>query len=107
MRINGSENSRIENVRLENVSVDFVRWTKYPGEVYDNRPTKVLTPIEPHATDGYNIRFADNVVLSHCTANWASNVPAYFQNSVAPENSTAVKIAGFRGESERHPITFK
>jgi hypothetical protein len=107
VRINGSESSRIQNVKLENVSVDFARWTKYPGEVYDNRPTKVLTPIEPHATDGFNIRFADNVTLSHCAANWASNAPAYFQNSVTPENATAVRIIGFKGDSERHPIILK
>ncbi|HSY17296.1 MAG TPA: hypothetical protein VK815_03140, partial [Candidatus Acidoferrales bacterium] len=99
--------SRIENVKLENVSVDFSRWTKYPGEVYDNRPTKVLVPIEPHATDGFNIRFVDNITLSHCTANWASNAPAYFQSSVMPENSTGVRIIGFRGETEKHPISLR
>ena len=107
VRINGSEGSRIENVKLENVSVNFARWTKYPGEVYDNRPTKVLTPVEPHATDGFNIRIADNDTLSHCEANGASNAPAYFQNSVAPENSTGVHVIGFKGDSERHPIILK
>jgi polygalacturonase len=107
VRINGSTNSLIQNVRLENVAVDFTRWTKYPGEVYDNRPTKVLTPIESHAMDGFNVRFADNVTLSRCAAGWETNSPAYFQNSVATENSTAVKISRFHGESEAHPINLK
>ncbi|MDR3458292.1 MAG: glycosyl hydrolase family 28 protein [Verrucomicrobiae bacterium] len=107
VRINGSEGSRIQNVRLENVAVSFARWTRYAGEVYDNRPTKGLLPVEPHATDGFNVRFADNISLSHCTANWASNAPAYFQSSVAADGSASVKITGFKGESDRHPITLK
>ena len=107
VRINGSADSRIQNVRLENVAVNFARWTKYPGEVYDNRPTKVLAPVESHATDGFNIRFADNVALVRCAAGWKTNCPAYFQNSVATENATAVKTSQFQGESEAHPITLK
>jgi len=107
VRINGSTNSLIRNVRLDNVAFDFTRWTKFPGAVYDNRPTRTASPFEPHATDGFNIRFADHVTLSHCSAFWVTNSPAYFQNSVGTENSTAVKIIGFRGESEDHPIDLK
>jgi polygalacturonase len=107
VRINGSADSRIQNVRLENISVNFSRWTKYPGEVYDNRPTKVLAPVESHVTDGFNIRFADNVALVRCAAGWKTNCPPYFQNSVATESATAVKTSQFLGESETHPITLK
>ena len=107
VRISGREGSRIENVELKNVSVAFSRWTKYPGEVYDNRPTKVLAPVEVHVTDGFNIRYADNVTLSGCKVNWAGDAPAYFQSSVAADNSTGVKITRFKGISDRHPITLK
>jgi polygalacturonase len=107
IRINGGTDSRIRNVRLDNVTMDFGRWTKYPGAVYDNRPTRALAPFESHVTDGFNIRFADNVTLSHCAANWLTNSPDYFQNSVGTENSSAVKISRFRGESDAHPINLK
>ena len=107
VRINGSEGSRIKKVALDNVAVNLARWTKYPGEVYDNRPTKVLEPIEAHVTDGFNIRFADDINLSRCTVNWASNSPVYFSNSVTAENATGVKLVRFKGESEAHPITLK
>ena len=63
IRVNGSETSRIQNVRFKQVCVQLKRWTRYPGGVYDNRPTKVLAPIESHATDGLNIRNADEVSL--------------------------------------------
>jgi polygalacturonase len=67
VRVNGSPSSHIENVRLKNVSVKIGRWTKYPGGVYDNRPTKVIEPIEKHAPDGVNVRCADEVSLENCS----------------------------------------
>ena len=107
VRINGNPASRIENVRLENVSVKFDRWTKYAGGVYDNRPTKVLAPIETHDTDGFNLRFADTVSLENCSVNWAGNNPAYFQNSIAAEDVTGLKVFKFQGDSTAHPVFAK
>jgi polygalacturonase len=107
VRINGSSASRIEHVKLENVAVNFARWTKYPGEVYDNRPTKVLTPVESHVTDGFNLRLADDIRLNGCSVNWASNSPAYFQSSVGVEDVTGLKISRFQGDSAAHPILVK
>jgi polygalacturonase len=107
VRINGSPQSRIENVRLKNVSVNLSRWTKYAGEVYDNRPTKVFTPLETHATDGFNLRFADRVSLEKCSVDWTGNAPAYFRNSIAAEDATAVRIWNFHGDSAAHPISWK
>ena len=107
VRINGSPASRIDHVRLEKVRVNFRRWTKYPGGVYDNRPTKVLAPIEMHGTDGFSLRFADRVSLENCSVSWAKNGPAYFKNSIAAENVTGLQIWNFQGDSEAHPIVWK
>ena len=106
IRINGSTNSLIQYVRLENVAMNFTRWTKFPGAVYDNRPTKAVAPFESHVMDAFNIRFADKVTLSRCSAVWVTNSPTYFQDSVGAEHST-VKISKFQGESEDHPIDLK
>ena len=46
------------------------RWTKYPGGVFDNRPTKVLEPIETHDTPAISIRHADGVTLKNCSVSW-------------------------------------
>ena len=104
VRINGTPQSHIENVRLKNVSVQFGRWTKYPGGVYDNRPTKVLTPVEAHDTDGFNLRFVNGVTLENCSASWSGtgNSP-----SIAAENVGALEIWGFQGDSMEHPIRVK
>jgi polygalacturonase len=107
VRINGSPASRIANVRLENVFVNLRRWTKYPGGVYDNRPTKALAPVETHATDGFNLRFADQISLENCAVNWVKNGPADFQNSVAADGVTALRIWKFQGDSAAHPVWLK
>lgn len=104
VRINGSAQSRIENVRLENVRIRFGRWTKYPGGVYDNRPTKVLTPIEQHETDGFNLRFADGVTLENCSAVWSGNWSGSDQPAIQAENVSGLKIGRFSGNSTSHPI---
>lgn len=107
IRINGSADRRIENVCLENVSLRLARWTKYPGGVYDNRPIKVLEPIEPHPTDAFNLRHAEGVVLRNCSVKWAADVPDYFRNAVTVENAVDTRIEGFMGESIKRPIHFR
>jgi polygalacturonase len=106
VRINGTPQSRIENVRLENVALQFRRWTEYPGGVYDNRPTKVLTPIEAHPTDGFNLRYVDGVALVNCTARWTGTAPVQGQPSLDAENVSGLEIANFQGDSLVHPILF-
>jgi len=104
IRVNGMPQSRIADVRFKNVSVKFARWTRYAGGVYDNRPTKVLTPIETHALDGFNLRFADRVTLENCSVNLEESLAADFKNAVAAEDSTDLQIRKFRGESATPPI---
>ena len=65
--------SRIRNIRIENVNVTLDRWTTYKGNLFDNRPTTAYPGIEPHGNPGYYIRFADNVQLKNCTVQWGKN----------------------------------
>jgi polygalacturonase len=75
VRINGTPGSRIRNIRLENVAITLDRWTKYPGGVFDNRPTTALPGIEPHGTPGFSLSHADNIVLENCRVAWGGNLP--------------------------------
>jgi polygalacturonase len=102
VRINGTANSIIQNVRLENVRVKLDRWTKYPGGVYDNRPTRVLEPIETHNTPGFNIRYADDITLKNCSVIWGGNSPDYFTSALEAENVTGLRLTGFKGNAA-HP----
>jgi polygalacturonase len=102
VRINGTANSRIQNVRLENVSVKLDRWTKYKGGVFDNRPTKVLDPVETHDTPGFNIRCADDVTLENCSVTWGRDLPDYFTDALETENVTGLHLTGFTGNAA-HP----
>jgi hypothetical protein len=102
--VNGTAQSRIENIRFKNIDVKFDRWTKYPGGVYDNRPTKVLTPIEAHAADGFNVRYADNIFLENCLVSWKRSSSTNFSNAIGTEEVSGLKVSDFSGDSAAHPI---
>ena len=105
LRINGTPDSHIRDVRLENVTLTLDRWTKYPGGRYDNRPTTVLEPLETHGTAGLSIRYADGVVLRNVTLRWGKNLPEYFTSALETDHVTGLELWGFRGFSA-HPGTY-
>lgn len=102
LRINGTAESRISGVTLENVDLTLDRWTRYPGPVFDNRPTTAYPDVEPHQTPGYSIRHADGVLLKDCKLAWGANRPDYFTHALEVENSTGLSLTRFSGEAA-HP----
>ena len=72
IRVYGAEPGHVRDVRFENVSVVLDRWTKYPGGLFDNRPTKVYDPIEPHGNPGFSLRNVNNVTLGNCAVHWGA-----------------------------------
>jgi Glycosyl hydrolases family 28 len=99
VRICGSAESRIKNVRLENVAVTLDRWTSYKGGLFDNRPTKAYPDIEPHGTPGFMINNADNVLLKKCSVAWGSKRPDYFSQALEARSVTKLGITQFTGEA--------
>ena len=103
VRVSGSRECRIRDVTLENVAMTLDRWTRYPGGLFDNRPTEGRYPeIESHGTPGFHIRSADNVVLKRCSVAWGGNRPEYFTHALETDDVTALQITGFVGEAA-HP----
>lgn len=101
-RINGTKESRIRNVKLDNVNLTFDRWTSYPGGLFDNRPTKTYPEIEPHKNPGFYIRYADNITLTDCQVKWGNNVPDYFTHALEAHDVTLLKLTNFSGKAA-HP----
>lgn len=106
IRINGTKESRISDIRLQNVNVTLNRWTKYAGNLYDNRPTKAYEGIEAHDTPGVFIRYSDRVVLENCSIAWGNTIPDYFTNAIQAIESTGIKTINFKGESA-NPAKYK
>lgn len=106
IRINGTKESRITDIRLQNVNVTLDRWTKYAGNLYDNRPTKAYEEIEAHNTPGIFIRYSDRLVLENCSIAWGNAVPSYFSNAIQAVESTGIEIINFKGESA-NPAKYK
>jgi polygalacturonase len=102
IRINGTPESHIRDVTLENVHLKLDRWTKYPGGVFDNRPTRALKPIETHDTSGLSLRYADDVTLNNCSVHWGRNLPDYFASALETEHVTGLRLTEFKGTAA-HP----
>ena len=78
------------------------RRTGYPGGLFDDRPTTAYPGIEPHGNPGFSIRYADNVVLKHCSVKWGDKRPDYFTHALEAEAVTGLELTGFAGEAA-HP----
>ena len=85
------------------MAVKFARTTRYAGGVFDNRPTKVLTPVEPHATPGFSVVCADDVTLEDCTVTWGDPVPSYFGRAVESANAPGLRLIKFNGTDAPAP----
>ncbi len=101
-RISGTVENRIRNVSLDNVHVTLERFTRYPGGLFDNRPTSVYRDIEPHTSPGFSIRYADAVVLKNCGVDWGESLPYYFAHALETEYVTGLELTNFTGKAA-HP----
>ncbi len=106
VRVCGSPQSRIHDVTLDRVSVTLERTTKFPGALFDNRPTTAVPGIEPHDTPGFSIEYADDVTLRDCTVAWGANPPDAFSYAVEAKDTTGLKIEGLTG-GPAHPALGK
>jgi len=102
VRVSGSAQSRVRGVTLENVAVTLGRSTKYPGGLWDNRPTTAVPDIERHGNPGFSIRHADGVALHNCRLAWGPNPPDYYTHALEAEDVTGLAYPGFAGEAA-HP----
>ena len=98
-RVCGSPQSRISGVTLDNVTLALARWTSYRGGLWDNRPTGVQAPIEPHGNPGYGIRHAADVSLRNCSVSWGANPPDYYTHALEAEDVTGLDLTGFSGSA--------
>lgn len=106
IRINGTKESRITDIRFQNVDVTLNRWTKYSGNLFDNRPTNAYEGIEAHDTPGIFIRYSDRIVLENCKIAWGNSIPDYFSNAIQSNNVTGLELINFEGESA-NPAKYK
>lgn len=104
IRVRGSDGARIHDIAFRNVVLTLGRWTKYPGGVFDNRPTRVAEPIEQHGTPGFHLAHADRIAIDDCEVRWEVNPPAYFTHALEIEDATAVRHDTLRGAAARPSV---
>src|SRR5262249_2296329 len=94
--------SRVRDVVFDDVAMTLDRWTKYPGGLFDNRPTTAQEAIEKHDNPGFHLRQAENITLRNCRIAWGHNRPDYFTHALEAQDVKGLEMSGFQGESA-HP----
>ncbi|MFM6831516.1 MAG: glycoside hydrolase family 28 protein [Novosphingobium sp.] len=102
IRVEGLGGGRISDISFDGVNVLFERTTRYPGGVFDNRPTKVVEPIEPRGTPAVSVRHADRISFRNCAMRWAPGAPDYYTHLLHAEDAPELDHAGLSGTSA-HP----
>jgi len=96
VRIAGSPQARAHDITFRQVAVTLGRWTRYPGGVFDNRPTRAVVAEEPHDTPGFFLQHVDGVTLDRCRVAW-DRPGAEFSNAVQAVDVTGLTMPGFVG----------
>ncbi len=102
VRVSGSSESKVRDVRFENVDLMLDRWTKYSGGVWDNRPTSAMVGLEPHGTPAFSVRDAEGVTFKNCHVTWGKNVPEGFSYALEAERVAGLDTSGLTGTAA-HP----
>lgn len=98
--IRGSEETKPEDVLLENVKVRLERWTDLPGGRYDVRPSDRLGVYE-HPTAGIYLQEARDVFLNRCTVAWGAERPATFGPALEVNEVTGLENVHFKEKEIR------
>jgi polygalacturonase len=101
VRICGSPQSRVHDVTLQHVAIEFDKATRYAGGVFDNRPTTATDGIQLHSTPGFSIEHADRVLLEDCKVSWGAHRADSFGYAVEAQDVTGLEIKRFIGEPAR------
>jgi hypothetical protein len=100
IRIDGGASHPIEDVQLSDVEMTIDRWTRWPGEAFDNRPTADgIAGLEPHKTPVFFLRNVQNVELDNCVARWGDSRQGYFGSALEISACTNVRVNQFSGRA--------
>jgi len=99
--IAGITPDRVEDIVLDNVRVEIVKSSKWPGGKHDRRPG-VAGGIVLRNTAGFYVEYARDVVLRHCRVAWGTERPDYFGHALEAREVEGLVVENFRGEAG-HP----
>jgi len=104
IRVNGTRESRIANVTIEGLNLTMDRWTRYPGPIFDNRPTSAYPDLEQHTTPAISVRDTDGITVRNSKVAWGGNAPDYFTHALEAERTTNLSLTRFSADAARSSL---
>lgn len=94
----GGERGKISNVSFQKVNIEIEKTTKYPGGIYDLRPSDTVG-LKEAGTSGFYIENAEEIDLTDCRVKWGTKKATFFKHAFYAENSKIIILSGFQGEA--------
>lgn len=92
--INGSKESRPENIVFDKVVVSLQKWTSYEGGAYDNRPCEGQGIVRED-TAAFFLQHADQISMYNCRLVMDENLPSYFKEAYIASDVGGIEIHNF------------
>ncbi|MEI7832370.1 MAG: glycosyl hydrolase family 28 protein [bacterium] len=113
--LEGSPDSPLQEIVLDNVRVEVAKTSKWPGGQHDRRPCTNPDPcfgcaaeVDPglisHPTVGIYCQHANDVIIRDTKVVWGENPPEYYSAALECHDVTALQLDNFTGDSA-HPGT--
>jgi hypothetical protein len=99
VRLNGTRESPIANVTIDALALTMDRWTRYPGPIFDNRPTSAYPDLEQHNTPAISVRDTEGVTIRNSKVQWGANAPTYFTHALEAERVSSLALTHFTGDA--------
>lgn len=102
--LSGREGNCLEEILLENIRVEIVKWTKWPRGIYDMRPCEGEGIVE-RDNAGIFCTYVNDVTLRHVKVIWGQDeMPEYYGAALEAENVDGLKMEDFQGKGARKGV---
>lgn len=99
--IQGWDDNPIEDLSLDDVSIEVGKFSDEPGGFYDGRPDGLFKGVYSSVVAGIHLAHARTVALRHCRVTWTPDPPAYCGPALRQENVRQLTLEDFLGAPAR------
>lgn len=96
----GTKDNPLEDIVLDGVKIELVKWTKWPGGVYDPRP-RHPDGLVNHPSAGIYSENIRGLTLRHVKVTWAPNPPETFGSALEAHGVEDLVRDHFVGQASR------
>jgi polygalacturonase len=96
--VSAESKDKISGIYFDQVDLFINKTTKFPGGVYDRRPSEAEGLVKAK-TSGFYFDDASNLSIRNCSVRWGKNLPDYFESKLKSQQVENLKTVNLEGTS--------